>query len=275
LVSAVDNIDSVPIVADSAEINTTQMPESETAFNPPESEIAFNPPESEIAFNPPVAIIDTYMSMKEIDNFENDTSSDQNNNHNNYIIEMSEQEMKPSADPPTEINITSSISDPQSVPILPDSSRVSESTDVRDDTIASLPKLSPTDLLTNLKIIAQVKEGEKLLRNGNILNVDNSFFQFMRRSYSGNSTVCFIEHLVTSTKQHCTCLKEELTKSDNEDLQHQLTDFTLAIGNVKDGLENLKATYKFHTDVSIRVRLDTCIEDFHRIAESNVKLALT
>jgi hypothetical protein len=189
---------------------------------------------------------------------------------------MSDQEQIPHVGSPTESDVVSSTTVTQNIPLLPDSPRGTDLTSAHDDMNDALPKLTPTDLLTNLKIVAQVKDGEKLLRNGNILNVDNRYFQFARRWYTedtGDSTARFIEHLVTSTKQHCTCLKEELAKGDNVDLQHQLTDFTLAIGNVKDGLENLKATYKDHTDVSIRVRLDTCVEDFHRIAESNVKLS--
>jgi hypothetical protein len=264
-------VDTIPV--DTSAVNT--IPIDISVINSADNEVT-QIPESQTVFSLPAAILDTYMSVEPIHNIENDTSSHSNNNDNNYIKEMSEQEQNPHVGSPIESDAVSSTAVTQNIPILPDSPRGSEMTGVHDDMDDSLPKLTPADLLTNLKIVAQVKEGEKLLRNGNILNVDNRYFQFARRWYTednGDSTARFIEHLVASTKQHCTCLKEELAKCDNLDLQHQLTDFTLAIGNVKDGLENLKATYKDHTNVSIRVRLDTCVEDFHRIAESNVKLS--
>ena len=158
-----------------------------------------------------------------------------------------------------------------------------------DDTVVSknieekqpMPEMDVNELLTNLKIISHIKTGEKILVEGNKINVDTRYLQWLRRWYNGDNgvmSIIFIEQLLATSRSHCIRLRELLTQ-DNESIgdyildeaRDQLNDLTIAIGTIKEGLEQLKITYKDHRDVSIPVRLDTCIIEFRRIAESNIK----
>jgi len=194
----------------------------------------------------------------------------------NYSIMASTEEINE----PVTTDIIVSTSDETSDKIPNDLLTESVSTTEPEITISSesLPYLSYEDLLTNLKILCEIKEGQKLVCNGKFLNVDDYIFlQFIARRCRGQNgvkTVEFIEHLVNCAKTQCADLRDKLSeteKYDAKDIQYRLNDLTVALGNIKDGLENLKSTYKTHNNVSIHVRLDTCITNFKRIAENNME----
>ena len=148
-----------------------------------------------------------------------------------------------------------------------------EEKQVLNNTI-SLPDLTFNDILTNLKILAIVTENNKLTCFQNKLNIDKYWLSSLRRwlwGQNGDVTVKFIIHLIKCTDDYCKQIREADDTYVDFINQNKLNDLTIAINNSIYGLENLKNTYKYHSDNSIYVRLDTCINEIKRIAEVNMK----
>ena len=128
------------------------------------------------------------------------------------------------------------------------------------------------DLLTNLKIIERVKEGDKLYKDGRKLNIDNRWLMSFRRWATGDSgdvTVNFIEQIYENCKQ--TCEELSMKTSDESDSQHKLDQLTTEIRNCKHGLEQLKKTYATHNNTSINARIEIFIDNFRDLAAAHSK----
>jgi len=142
-------------------------------------------------------------------------------------------------------------------------------------------ELDSEEILLNLKIIAQIKEFEKINTLNSEISIDQSWIQFLSRSYYGNSrenTINILETVVNNTlKITDTTLTNSKNIIDNnvlvEEPSHLLQRFILQMSNAVNGLDNLKVTYK--NDIQIISKLDLLTEKLQmRIDKINKVLTI-
>lgn len=145
----------------------------------------------------------------------------------------------------------------------------------------NINELDSEEILLNLKIIAQIKEFEKLNILNSEISIDQSWIKFLSRSYYGNSrgsTINILETIVNNTlKITDTTLNNSKNIIDNnvliEEPSHLLQRFILQMSNAINGLDNLKVTYK--NDIQIISKLDLLIEKLKmRIEKINKVLTI-
>lgn len=125
-------------------------------------------------------------------------------------------------------------------------------------------------VLLNLKILAEIKEGDKLyLDEDERLMIDNSYIQCIQRPLYGQSrdrTIKFVKTLVneaidiveTTIKEELNGLNNGLNKYLKEDNLHLIQRFIKELGGSMKGLNNLKITYR--TDTAASSSIDLILE---------------
>jgi hypothetical protein len=113
-----------------------------------------------------------------------------------------------------------------------------------------------TNILTSLKIIAQIRQHDKVSTRGDTVRVDNQYLQALRRYVNGESREINLLHMSEIFAQAFELLR--LKKQDNDDVVNRLE---VELLNAKKGLENLKSTYA--GDSVSRARLDVIIDQLN------------
>lgn len=122
-----------------------------------------------------------------------------------------------------------------------------------------------TEILTELRFIADIKPSDKLCYNNNTINIDNSYFPSISRwwnKYNRNETVDALDTIYSNTFN----IIEKLIKDNKENKQtvpeYRNLDFIQelikCLDNSMNGLISLKMTYT--EDKYILSRLDTLIK---------------
>jgi hypothetical protein len=155
-----------------------------------------------------------------------------------------------------------------------------EEVSTENETSLSDSQLSE-QVLTNLKILAQVKPNDKLTQDGNLLVIDTPYWgQGTLRWWKADSRVeslNFIEKIVNNTFKLIENIYSVEFKGNNKDIENnyyykhslpkdyfksensqQLLNFSTELTNTIKGLENLKLTY--HKDISVCSKIDVVIE---------------
>jgi hypothetical protein len=94
------------------------------------------------------------------------------------------------------------------------------------------------DIVLNLKLVAKIKQNEKMIIINKTLGVDNRFIKPILRWYTSDNridTILFIENLFNKAFE---CL------SDTKDCVYDCDTLKKEMLNTISGLENLSATYK-------------------------------
>lgn len=116
------------------------------------------------------------------------------------------------------------------------------------------------EIVLNLKLIAKIKQNDKMIVVNKLLNVDTRVLQPLRRWYTSDSrmdTIAFIEFVILSALE---CLQK--TKDnvyDDETMKRELL-------NTLSGLDNVSATYKI--DTLIISKLDILKEKINRLCST-------
>ena len=125
-------------------------------------------------------------------------------------------------------------------------------------------KMTTDQVLTNLKVISQIKKGEKIVTNNIILEIDNRYFQFARRWWSSSSRLSTLDFF-NKVLDRCFEIIDETynnkTKETyyfSEENSRVLQKFSLELTNTCTGLTNLKETYC--NDVTTTSQLDIMLE---------------
>ena len=135
---------------------------------------------------------------------------------------------------------------------------------------------SVDDILLNLKIIANIKENDKISTHTPALTIDgSSIFQCLKRWFYNNSREDTLEKIDKVIKRSFeitdATLENEVLKSQKLQHPHPSTDedffkednsnifqrFVVEMSNACKGLENMKLTYK--DDISTQSKLDIMI----------------
>ena len=119
-------------------------------------------------------------------------------------------------------------------------------------------------VLTNLKIMSQIKKGEKIKTNTPILEIDKRYLTSIRRWWGNDSrcsTIDFFTKVVNTSFEIIDKTYNE-KKADtyyfNEENSRILQRFSLEMTNACKGLNNLKETYT--NDVTTTSQIDIMIE---------------
>ena len=137
-------------------------------------------------------------------------------------------------------------------------------------------KMTTDQVLTNLKIISQIKKGEKIATNSLILEIDNRYFQFARRWWEQNSRISTIDFFNKVIDRSFEIIdrtyneKENDTYYFNEENSRILQKFSLEMTNACNGLNNLKETYT--NDVTTTSQIDIMVEKIKARVEKIQKI---
>lgn len=111
--------------------------------------------------------------------------------------------------------------------------------------------LTQGELQSNIEILSQIKENDKLISDGNQINIDNRYFQGLRRRYCKDGrekTVLMIEKIIDSIDYYSTINMEYI----DIDLS------SVVLKKCCQGMIKLKTTYS--TDEEFKSKIDTCIK---------------
>ena len=123
----------------------------------------------------------------------------------------------------------------------------------------------------NLKIIANIKEYDKLMAIDNQIEIDHaSYVQFLKRWWNGRNrkdTVLFLREfifndtfkIIDDTLENELRNKQEPLHFFRESNHNILQKFLLELKNAITGIHNLKITY--NADITIKSQLDVIIEE--------------
>lgn len=116
----------------------------------------------------------------------------------------------------------------------------------------------------NLTVISKITSGDKLLiENNNLLNIDNSYLQFMTRWWKGANRLEIVQ-FIGQVLQHAFELNKQFVADHNEQMLFRLT---ADLKNALTGLNNLKQTY--FLDKLIQSEIDVMMENIRSILYSN------
>lgn len=147
-------------------------------------------------------------------------------------------------------------------------STTQENADREDTTQFDQDKLDK--LLLNLRTISEIKDFDKLRVNNEILQIDQSSFQFITRWYNAegrDNTLNKISDILEETFSHIETIKNNTYDNASRDIQRILVGLTTSI----KGIECLKVTYK--KDINVITRLDLNLEKINmKINELNTTI---
>ena len=137
------------------------------------------------------------------------------------------------------------------------------------------------NILLNMKILAEIREYDKLLANEDCLEIDNRYIQSVRRwatSDSRQSTLVKISDIVDEIFDFIDDnYSNDKKKTDNkfgEDTTHLYQRIYLGLNNSLKGLDNLKLTYK--NDIKTISQIDLISEKIKiRADRMNSKIQIT
>jgi len=133
-------------------------------------------------------------------------------------------------------------------------------------------------IIRNLKILANIKPNDKLVKHGDTIKIDRPYlYQGMSRYWNGDSRKSSLQHIENLIEESFTMIDliygDEIEKRtggmnnyynqssrqyfETENSQ-KLNIFSTELQNVLKGLNHLKQTY--HSDISICSRIDVVIE---------------
>ena len=116
-------------------------------------------------------------------------------------------------------------------------------------------------ILLDLKIISQIKENDKLVTSKELLEIDNSYFQSIKRYWNNDNRISSIEYIKNTVNRTLeftdTTLNDTHTENKNifiENNSHILQRILVEMTNAIKGLDNLKLTY--NTDITVISAID-------------------
>jgi hypothetical protein len=142
---------------------------------------------------------------------------------------------------------------------------------LKKDAIFDFKNMNKEEVLLQLKIISEINKEKKITISNKSLEIDNRYFQFLRRYYNGDSRNVTIENVDKIVQRAFVIIDETLIKEISNDIEkanhknyfsednsHILQRFLLELTNSTKGLNNLKQTYG--NDSATTSRIDLIIQ---------------
>lgn len=119
--------------------------------------------------------------------------------------------------------------------------------------------LTIEEVETNLRLLCDIKQYEKLIINGNFLKIDDRYFGSIRRWLSQdnrNELLTFLVNLISEAKRHYNQLIIDIKNGSNpKENYNKLANFFYLIENSRDGLTNIAFTY--YDDKLLKAKIET------------------
>ncbi|VBB17845.1 hypothetical protein YASMINEVIRUS_308 [Yasminevirus sp. GU-2018] len=138
-------------------------------------------------------------------------------------------------------------------------------------------KLTEADVQINLRLLSDIKEGEKIMIvEGRWMKVDQRYVQSVRRWWTEDSrdrTLSFIEHVITSAKEHCnTAVGKVLKNEDKQDNMTKLLTLQSLLNGSLTGLGRMMTTYG--EDKHNRATIETYVTMIRTFCDQDLKKAI-
>lgn len=154
-------------------------------------------------------------------------------------------------------------------------SEMSESDDFPPE---EFPKLSYIDVEVNLRLLTDVKEGEKIMisENKRTMLIDQRYVQPFRRYWSSDSrqrTLTFIHHVINNAKNYCNEAVGSIRNNyEREDNMRKLIKLQGLLRTAAAGLGRLQITYGY--DKQNKATIDTFIDTVQVFCDQDLKKAI-
>ena len=137
--------------------------------------------------------------------------------------------------------------------------------------------LTYIDIQINLRLLSDIKEGEKLIiTNNKYLKVDQRYLQSIRRHFSTDSrerTLLFINHLLEHTKQLCTNIVTKITANEEKQINlEMLINIQSLLKSATTGLTRIITTYS--DDKHHHATIDIFISSINVFCDQYLKQAI-
>lgn len=112
--------------------------------------------------------------------------------------------------------------------------------------------LSEYDVAVNLKVLSEIKDGEKItIEDGKTMQIDRRYAQFLRRAFTSDSrkkVIKFVRYLVASAKRFCADAARIITNSKNTQQEKslylkKLIEYQTDLTSACTGLGRMAITY--------------------------------
>ena len=138
--------------------------------------------------------------------------------------------------------------------------------------------LSYEDVQINLRLLGDLKEGEKLMvTDGRYIQVDRRYVQGFRRyitSDSRSKSLNFINHVIYWSKKYCNDAVENINKNRNTQVNMaNLINIQKLLGGAQTGLGRLLITYG--DDKHNKATIETFISTISTFCDQDLKRAIT
>lgn len=137
--------------------------------------------------------------------------------------------------------------------------------------------LSYEDVQINLRLLSDLKEGEKLMvSKGRYIQVDQRYIQGLRRYITSDSrsrSLDFINHIICWSKKYCNDAVENINKNkDTQINMSNLINIQKLLGGAQTGLGRLLITYG--DDKHNKATIETFISTISAICDQDLKRAI-
>jgi hypothetical protein len=164
----------------------------------------------------------------------------------------------------------------QSDSVMRKSSKMFDNNVVNDDQ-QQFKHLSYIDVQVNLRLIADLKQGEKvMIINKSRMEVDRRYFQQLRRFMSNdsrNTTLEFIDHLINETKKYCDEAVNNIKQNINTKINmEKLINLQSLLKSSITGLGRILLTYD--DDKYNKATIETYSSKIQTICDQDLKEAI-
>ena len=138
--------------------------------------------------------------------------------------------------------------------------------------------LSYTDVQINLRLLGDLKEGEKvMIVDGKYMQVDQRYGQSLRRYWtddSRNRTVYFIEHVIEAAKKYCNEAVDKINMENDKQINlEKLINIQSLLRSSLTGLSRISATYS--NDKHNMATVETFRTTIQTFCDQDLKRAIT
>lgn len=138
--------------------------------------------------------------------------------------------------------------------------------------------LSYEDVQINLRLLGDLKEGEKLMvTDDRYIQVDQRYIQGLRRyitSDSRSKSLSFINHIIYWSKKYCSVAVDAINSNrDTQDNMASLINIQKLLGGAQTGLGRLLITYG--DDKHNKATIETFISTISTFCDQDLKRAIS
>jgi hypothetical protein len=136
------------------------------------------------------------------------------------------------------------------------------------------PKLTLEEIETNLRLLGDLKEHEKLMIDGNFITVDQRYAQSLRRWLTEDSrrkAIYFIAYVISEANKICTSMYNDMSNGvdQNSNNLDKLMSFQLLIKGANNGLSKLSYTY--NDDKLSKAKIETIQREIKTICDTDIR----